>query len=70
MTSKRLVSLGRKFLFVCALCEIGRQQAMGGQGCYKHSMERSKTLHDDIRKGVQGQKKEGMLVWLNLLWNV
>jgi len=40
----------------------GRQQAMGGRGCGKYSMERrSKMLHDAIRRGAQGQKKGGLL---------
>jgi len=31
---------------------------MGGQGRYKHSMEReSRMVQDGIRRGVQGQKK-------------
>ncbi len=60
--SRRLVKLGWETLFACTLCEVGQQQAMGGRGCDKYSMERrSRTLHDDIRRGAQGQKKGGML---------
>jgi len=32
---------------------------MGGQGCYKYSMEReSRMVQDGIRRGVQGKKKK------------
>ncbi len=41
---------------------------MGGQECCKHSMEvESKTMHDNIRRGVQGQIEAGLLIWLMLL---
>jgi len=41
---------------------------MGGQGRFKHSMEvESKTVHDNIRRGVQGQIEASLLVWLMLL---
>jgi hypothetical protein len=58
-TSRRLVSLGRKLcLFVYHVKQVDNKQ-MGGQGCCKHSMEReNRTVHDNIRKGVQGQMEE------------
>ncbi len=41
---------------------------MGDQGCCKHSMKReSRTVHDEIRKGVQGQMEASLLVWLIML---
>jgi hypothetical protein len=43
---------------------------MGGQGRYKHSMEdKSRTVHDNIKRGVQGHMEAGLLVWLILLQN-
>ncbi len=37
--------------------------AMGGQGHCKHSMEvESWTVHDSIRRGVQGQKEKKKFV--------
>jgi len=41
---------------------------MGGQRHYKHSMEvESRMVHDNIRRGVQGQMEASLLVWLILL---
>jgi hypothetical protein len=41
---------------------------MGGQGCCKHSMEKeSRSVHDDIKRGVQGQMEVGLLFWLIML---
>jgi hypothetical protein len=41
------------------LCETGWQQAMGGEGRYKHSMERrSRTLQDEYKKGSSRAKKD------------
>ncbi len=41
---------------------------MGGQGRYKHSMEdESRTVHDNIKRRVQGHMEAGLLVWLILL---
>jgi len=59
---KETCEIGVGNFVACTLCEVGRQQAMGGRGCGKYSMERrSKMLHDAIRRGAQGQKKGGML---------
>jgi hypothetical protein len=49
-------------LFVCALCEIGRQQAMGGQGCYKHSMERKSWMLHDEYNNRSSRTKESRFV--------
>jgi hypothetical protein len=41
---------------------------MGSQGRCKHSMEKeSRTVHDNIKRGVQKQMEVNLLVWLILL---
>jgi len=41
---------------------------MGGQKCCEYSMEReSRTVHDNIKRGVQKQMEVGLLLWLILL---
>ncbi len=71
IVSKRLVSLGRKLcLFVNYVKHVDNKQWVAKDIANISMERRSKTLHDNIRKGVQGQKKGGLLVWLSLLWNM
>ncbi len=57
---RRLVSLGRKLLFVSMLYGTSWQQTMGGQGRCKHSRKENKTLQDKYKKGSSKAKTKSL----------
>jgi hypothetical protein len=64
---KRLVSLGRKLcLFVYYVEQINNKQWVAKEATTFNGGVENRTLHDNIRRIIQGQCKVGLLVLLIL----